>query len=131
MRWRVAFWERGQVVFRSSRGGWAWDRLPLGGVLWVDLVWGPLPWRQRLQGRDNYWLSEARRLVGAFNDRANLGMYGGDLAAQAEAFELTSAGVSRVRIELRELMNERVLAGVMLPDAAWEGVRRAYPLVLA
>lgn len=127
MTWRVAYWEDECVVIRDS-SAWAWRALPTKNVLWVDLVWGSEPWRQRLQGRDRFWVDPP--LFGAFNDRENWPAYGGDPGAQWDTYLATEHGAQPALWPARP-DGVRVLAGVLLPDSVWEEVSRAYPLVLA
>lgn len=125
MRWRAAFWEDGEVVMRDS-SVWAWSALPGRGALWVDVMWSG--WRQRLQGRDRFWVEAP--LFGAFNDPENLAVYGGDPGAQWETYLTSECGAQRALWPMRPV-GVRALRGVMLPDSVWEEVTRAYPLVLA
>jgi hypothetical protein len=123
VRWRVAYHEGGGVAFRNASG--AWRDLPTQRVLWVDLAWGP--WRQRLAGRDNFWLHGDT--FGLFNDPENLSVYGGDPRAQASAWRATTDG--SIPISPIPPAGAHVLAGILLPDETWGEVTRAHPLVLA
>lgn len=115
LRWRVAYWESERVVMRAS-ADWAWHALPQHGVLWVDLVWGSEPWRQRLMGRDNYWLHEGR--FGMFNDPGNWGWYGGGPAVQYVAWRATADGGESINPVVPD--RAHVLTGALVPDeTAW------------
>lgn len=64
----VTYWEDGEAVTRTARA----DDLPRELVLWVDLP------HHRLQGMDNYWLTDTA--YGMFNDARNYHRYEGKQA---------------------------------------------------
>ena len=130
MRWRVAYHEGDRVIMRGS-DAWAWGALPAVNVLWVDLVWGSEPWRQRLQGRDNYWLDVRSGAFGMYPDPENANRDPRRAGEIVTAWRYDESGSHPISPPDKDYLDLHVLSGVLLPDAAWEEVTRAYPLVLA
>ena len=133
LRWRVAYWEAERVTMRVS-ADWVWHALPTERALWVDLVWGTEPWRQRLMGRDNFWLHEPARMFGLYNDPENRRP---NIEHEIiTAWRYDEHGSYPVRDPSRESGivipdGAHTIAGILLPDNVWEEVRHAQPLVLA
>lgn len=113
MKWAVAYYEGSlPLVWRDSEH-FAWDDLPVDGVVWVDVTRNGQT--MRLSGFDNYWVHDLR--FGLFNDPENWAWYSG---AQSLAFDWS--GHDPVVLALTPpTAGARVLAGVLVPDeVAWE-----------
>ena len=106
MSWAVAYFESDRVTFRASSEH-AWGRLPVEGVLWVDVRDGE--YRHRLSGFDAYWLHGQR--FGVLNDAENAQWYPGE---QALAWRWTGAGSESIAPVVPR--HARVLRGVLVPD---------------
>ena len=114
MRHRVLYWDGRDAVRVIA----VWREYPVEGVLWVDLMHAGF--RQRLQGRDNYWVHDDA--FGAFNDPHNLAWYGGDPTKQAEAWRALPTG--SILIDPTPPSSAHILRGILVPDGVWEGVTR-------
>ena len=113
----VLYWVDG---FTEAVSAHDWSDYPVEGVLWVDLERNGF--RQRLMGRDCYWVHGDT--FGMFNDPENLAWYGGDPAAQAEAWRWKADGSEPIDPTVPP--GAHVLRGVMAPTHVWEVLRRAH-----
>ena len=118
MRWSVTYWHGPGDLTVVDDTQLAWNELPRDGVAWVDVTQGEF--RQTLGGRDYFWLAPGGRF-GMFNDPDNLAWYGGDPAAQSEAWAWSGSGFAVANPSVPA--DAHVIAGVLIPDEEWERLR--------
>ena len=111
LQWRVEYHQEGVGLVAVTRADWAWDRLPVEGVVRVVMQHGP--YTHRLFGMDNYWLIEALAIYGLYNDPDNHDWYAGE---QALAYAWPTPELHVRLADADPPCGVHTLRGIMLPD---------------